>query len=163
MKLQRFSLIILTSIIIGLGFSSCDAWDYYWTPGKLNNTLTASVSGSGVIRTDFRLTVDQIYTDNRRMDVRDLSFKNGFLSLKTYYQGDRIDAMRLTLDGTNVFVDLSGEVGEYNSFQVQNFMNEVTQMVRNNGFAIILVDGQARPGTRYDLGMFMDLDVYVRE
>lgn len=163
MKLQRFSLIILTSVILGLSFSSCDAWDYYWTPGKLDNTITSTVSSSGVIRTDFRVTIDQIYTDNRRVDIRDLSFKGGFMSISTDFQGDRINWMRLTLDGTNISVDLSGEVGEYNSFQVQNFMNEVTQMVRDYGFAIILVDGQARSGTRFNLGMFMDLDVYVRE
>lgn len=166
MKLQRFSLIILTSVILGLSFSSCDAWDYYWTPGTLDYSAKLSGPPNGNIKTDF--TIDNSWVtlrnSNSLFEIRDIRFTRGEIEIKVYDR-EQINELYLSIDGTNVslpFPLLQGIVRD-NSPEAQNFLSIVVDRVNRFGYARILVDGSYSPRIDFDINFIVDLDVYVRE
>ena len=152
---------ILLSVFALISFSSCE--NYEWREGTMDYYSTINTTANGVIAANLPIDFNSVLVDGPYNSIDDIRFVGGSIKIEP---GPYISGFTLSLSNSNATLNVdirSGLGGTLNNYQTQNFLNEVVEVVRRNGYATIYVDGLAEPYARFDLDFYIDVDAYVRE
>lgn len=124
---------------------------------------TITTSPNGVITANLPIGYDWVVVNNGRYDhIDDIRYYGGYI---TVAPNGYIYGFDLKVSNSNIVlpVDIrSNAGGTLEGTQVDNFLNEVVEVVRRYGYATIYVDGEAAGSVRFDLNFYIDIDAYVR-
>ena len=159
--------LLLTTILV---FSSCEE-DKYWVSTNLDFETDVPIKGNGdfnyTIRVDESFLVD--FRPNRET-LLDINTLNSWLTISNLVRDDRVSLI-LIANG-NISYEYRGTItpDKYGEFYIddngfKNFMIDVIDVIRRNGFVDITIRGASNI---YDGGPLVflfenNVDIYVRD
>lgn len=161
-KFLVLSLILFTAI----AFSSCDKDEYEWREGEIfMEEETISVPSNGIVTGTITLTKDWVKVMNGgRYDyIEDISYVKCLIDV---YEGPYIDYLTFNILNTDIGFryPIKGNQGAtINDIEPvrKRFFEEVVEIIRRDGVAIIAVGGETNPNVKIKMDVYFELGAYV--
>lgn len=169
MKLRNIRIILLI-ILVGIGFSSCDKWDYYWTDARLRSELEVKSDAKGIFDTYYTLDINRNVVDSRDnnfYEVRDLKYFTGDIQLiadDAFYNAKLQLLYRDRVISEYYFGNGRAGKHTYAGYEVEQFQADVVEYLRRDGRAELLFIGDSDFRNSFmNVSILMDIDAYVRD
>jgi hypothetical protein len=128
----------------------------------MNYRATVNAAPNGVIQNDMTINYNYVLVGGNYSSINDIRYNSGKIEINT---NNYLGVLKLKIANSNVLLKLDtlrdGGRYEYEGNEVDDFLYDIVETIRRDGYATIYVEGYADRYAQFDLNFYINIEAYV--